>query len=164
MRRVAWVLGSIALGAGFVALGCGDDREDGTLTCTLAGCGGLSELALIDDDGNPARARGEFRSTGTEPTSQQTVPFDCAPAPPNAGCSDGVLLIDLPIAPARPVVDVRFELSEGTWSAWQTLDLEITEHTEPDFNGPGCSCTWYTATAAPIVVPAAARITGDGAP
>jgi hypothetical protein len=158
MRRVPWVLGSIALGAGFVALGCGDDREDGALTCTLKGCGGLSELALIDDDGEPARARGEFRSTDTEPTSQQTVPFDCAPARPNAGCSDGVLLIDLPIAPPRTVVDVRFELSDGTWSAWQTLDLEVTSHTEPDFNGPGCSCTWYTATAAPIVVPPEARL------
>jgi hypothetical protein len=36
--------------------------------------------------------------------------------------------------------------------------LDITTHTEPEFNGPGCPCTWYTATAEPFVVPANALL------
>jgi hypothetical protein len=59
------------------------------------------------------------------------------------------------------VVQIRFELLDGSMSAWQPLTLAWTSHTEPDFGGPGCPCTSYTVTATPVIVPANARLSGS---
>jgi hypothetical protein len=68
--------------------------------------------------------------------------------------------IVLPYLDLRPgtASEVRFEVANGAWSEWQEVVLDLTERTDPDFNGPGCPCTWYTATARAIVVPVDARL------
>jgi hypothetical protein len=153
-------LRALALGA-CLAAASGCDETPDKVTCTLGVCGGGTvEVELVDDDAQAAWARGEYRSRGASSASQPTA-FDCslsADAGRYLPCSGGTLRLDSFTAWPTAVVEVRFVLNDGTWSAWQAIDLEFTEHIEPDFNGPGCSCTWYTATAAPIVLPPEARL------
>jgi hypothetical protein len=123
------------------------------------GCGGVPlALALVDDAGDPVAARGEYRSN--TPGSVAS-PFDCSfqqgDASPNLQCPDGSLITAIYDPRPDTAVEVRFELTEGGMSDWQDAPLEVTEHTDPDFNGPGCSCTWYTGTARAITVPTEAR-------
>jgi hypothetical protein len=146
---------SLALGACAIASAC----DVGLHECASASCGGpLPEVALLDEAGNPSAARGEHRSVDAR--GEPATPFDCSP--PDAGqaslCSEGVVLLSVFGARPGTRVELRFQLRDGSWSAWRALDLEITSHTDADFNGPGCPCTGYTATAAPIVVPAEARL------
>lgn len=130
-------------------------------------------LSLVDEFGQPASARGETR---TSQAPLATQPFDCnldrgpsgradgpgwpfpADAGPGAACQDGIVKPPVFTLNPRDTVDVRFELADGSISDWQPVDIELTKHTDPDFNGPDCPCTWYDGTAAPIVVPADARL------
>lgn len=148
---------SLALGACLAAGACANDD---TLTCTLADCGGtLGDIVLVDEAGEPAAARGEYRrSNAPEPATP--TPFDCSPAAAGrpSPCDGGRLSPAVDGIQPDTSVEMRFRLHDDSWSAWQPLALDITSHTDPDFNGPGCECTWYTATAAPIVVPAEARL------
>jgi hypothetical protein len=146
---------ALALGACAIASACDAALHE----CAGALCrGDLPEVALVDEAGNASAARGEHRSVDAR--DEPATPFDCSP--PDAGqpslCSEGRLLLSVFEAYPGRRVELRFQLRDGSWSAWQALDLEITSHTDPDFNGPGCSCTWYTAKAAPIVVPPEARL------
>ncbi len=147
--------GPFAVFCGLLA-GCSDDP----LTCTLADCGGsLPSTQLVDDMGQPALARGEQR------TRQMPSPlfFDCtvtlmSPGPPGqVACENGVIFVGDNAYPGNDV-ELRFELPDGSFTEWQEVELSYTSHTDPDFNGPGCSCTWYTATATPVLVPALARL------
>jgi hypothetical protein len=145
---------AIAWGACIAASACGD----GTHECATARCGGaLPVVALVDEAGNPVAARGEQRSADY-PAAPATA-FDCEPA--DAGqptlCARGQLLLSVFEAHPGTRVELRFQLRDGSWSDWQVLALDITSHTDPEFNGPGCPCTGYTATAQPIVVPVEAR-------
>lgn len=146
---------AIALGAYVAASACNDLPHE----CASAWCSGnLPEVALVDDAGNPSAARGEHRSV--EARGEPARPFDCSP--PDAGqaslCSEGRVLLSVFEARPGTRVELRFELQDGSWSDWQVLELDITSHTDPEFNGPGCPCTWYTATAEPIAVPVEARL------
>jgi hypothetical protein len=118
------------------------------------------EIALVDEAGAPVAARGELRGLG----SQEPARFDCFDDPSaseaEVSCNDGLLYPSFvyDLTPDTRV-DLRFVLADGSWTEWQRLDLDVTSHTDPDFNGPGCACTWYEATTSPIVTPAAARTT-----
>jgi hypothetical protein len=155
MRRVA-----VMLGAWLASAACQGDR-----TCTLAECvGDPIEVALVDEAGAGVAARGELRGLD----SVEPARFDCFDDPGASEvdfpCYDGLIRpFAYNLAPDERL-ELRFQLADGSSTDWQPLDLAITSHTDPDFNGPGCSCTWYTATTTPIVVPAEARITGGGAP
>jgi hypothetical protein len=114
---------------------------------------------LVDDAGDPVAARGEYRSNmpGSVPSA-----FDCSPAgadaSPELQCPNGVILSTIYDVRSNTSLELRFELNEGGLSDWQSVPLEVTERTDTDFNGPGCPCTWYDATAQPITVPIAARL------
>jgi len=114
--------------------------------CTLVACSGSQVVALVDATGNAVAARGELLASG----SSEAVAFDCTTKT---------------LCDARMQVQVtdgdklRFELSGGDWSEWVTFDeadFEPTETTDPDFNGPGCPCTW-TDLRATLEVPAEAQ-------
>ena len=140
--------------------------SDAARTCNDMGC--ISEMPntrLVDDTGQPVLARGEQR-TSQSPTP---VSFDCTASlatPLPAGqvtCRNGLVS---PVDYAYPgnTVELRFELADGSFSEWQQVELSYESQTDPDFNGPGCPCTSYTATATPLVVPASARIATADAP
>jgi hypothetical protein len=125
-------------------------------------CAGiLSDIVLVDEAGEPASARGEYRSSNSW-SSTGPARFDCTAGPADAAsarpCVEGRVAVGSVDMQPDARAEVRFELRDGSWSEWQSLALDITSHTDPEFNGPGCPCTWYTATAAPIVVPAEARL------
>jgi hypothetical protein len=141
-------------GACVIASAC----DVGPHECASASCrGNVPEVALVDEAGNPSAARGEQRSADY-PESSATA-FACEPG--DAGqptlCPDGQLLLSVFGERPGTRVELRFQLRDGSWSDWRVLDLDITSHTDPEFNGPGCPCTWYTATAEPLVVPVEAR-------
>lgn len=145
----------LALGACAIASAC-DDRPH---ECASGACGGeLPEVALVDEAGNSVTARGEQRSADYPDTA--ALVFDCSP--PDAGqtslCSEGRVVLSVFQAHPGTRVELRFQLQDGSWSDWRVLPLDITAHTDPEFNGPGCPCTWYTAMPAPIVVPVEARL------
>ena len=151
----AWIGHGLALVASAVALGC-----DPLHPCSDTLCGGaVPEVALVDEAGDPALVRGEYRLADSSGTGAGS--FDCARRAPGAApgwpCSEGTL--SLPVDDVRPelAVELRFVLADGSWSAWQAVELEITRQTDPEFNGPDCPCSWYSATATPAVVPAEAR-------
>ena len=125
-------------------------------TCTLMDCNGApSKVALVDDSGGSVAAKGEYRSSGRNHDVSATA-FDCNDARSPAHCEDGVLLLNAP-GGHDSKDEIRFELANGEFTDWQPVALTITEHTDSDFNGPGCSCTWYTAVVEPVVVPSEAR-------
>jgi hypothetical protein len=154
MRHFGWMLG-----AWMAIAGCEDTR-----TCTLVECtGGPLEIALVDEAGAPVAARGELRGLG----SVEPARFDCLDDPRGSevevSCDDGLLPPFVYNLAPDTRVGLRFALADGSWTEWKRLDLDVSSHTDPDFNGPGCSCTWLEATTPPVVAPAAARITGGGA-
>jgi hypothetical protein len=70
--------------------------------------------------------------------------------------SDGVVRSsDITHSPDS-IAELRFGLDDGSFTQWQPLELDFQRHTDPDFNGDGCSCTWYDASAL-VIVPGAAR-------
>jgi hypothetical protein len=146
----------VAFGCSLLA-GCGEDDP----SCTARDCpSDMPTLLLVDDAGQPVAARGELRNNLTEVAQ----PFDCSLSngPPTAtnrlACNDGVLAAQNTNLQGDTRIELRFGLAGGELSEWQTVALDITSDTDPDFNGPGCPCTRYEATAAPVLVPANARI------
>lgn len=119
------------------------------------GCIGSAEVALIDAAGDRAEPSGELRDVGG--STAQT--FDCAVtsrvATDNAECANGVLFLGY-LSTGDERFEVRFKLDDGSWSLWQEVPLDVSTYTDPDFNGPGCACTWYDGTTSPIVVPESA--------
>jgi hypothetical protein len=118
--------------------GCGDDRA-----CTDADCVGTFVLVPVDDAGLPVGARGEVRNDRgitTFPVNGTYISFDAAISPDDAA-------------------EIHFELPDGSFTSWQPLQIEYERHTDPDFNGEGCSCTWYNARTQ-VVVPGDARLSG----
>ncbi|HTV20013.1 MAG TPA: hypothetical protein VMG12_15115 [Polyangiaceae bacterium] len=150
----------LALAFTLAVAGCGDDLPH---ECTSASClgGAPPAVELVDDAGNPAAPRGELRSTGPW-NALEVAAFDCS-RPPSVGgppprCdAGGVLTLSNEVRPDWRL-ELRFALLDGAWSEWRRVLLDISSHTEPEFNGPGCPCTWYSATAEAIVVPAEARL------
>jgi hypothetical protein len=117
--------------------GCGSDRE-----CTDADCVGKFVIAPVDDAGAPVAARGEARNARgitSFPVNGEYLLWDSAISPNDAA-------------------EIRFELADGSFTPWQPIPVNYERHTNPDFNGEGCSCTWYDASAR-VVVPADARLT-----
>jgi hypothetical protein len=134
-------------------LACGESGP-----CTLSLCGESAEVQLTDQDGNPVAARGQVRDIATE----FEIAFDCSSNSQrnvrSLACRDNVVLLAGIIPRPGSIVEVRFGLQDGSISEWQPLSLQLSEHTDPDFNGPGCPCTWYSATVAPVVVPGDAQL------
>jgi len=124
-----------------------------TQTCTLIGCPDQNQIDLVDADGEPTLARGEVAA----PDSRDALAFDCTI--PSSPCDDtGTLRLDSLIAPdGLSTFRVRFELADGSFTAWQEVELELEEVTDPDFNGPGCSCTWNEGRGT-LAVPADAQL------
>jgi hypothetical protein len=152
---------SLALAACLAVRGCSDDLPH---ECNAASCGGGSPpvVELVDAAGTPAAVRGELRGTGPW-NALEVGAFDCSLPPignalqqPRCG-EGGVLSLSNELRPDWRL-ELRFQLQDGSWSEWRRVLLDITTHTEPEFNGPGCPCTWYTATAEPFVVPANALL------
>lgn len=56
------------------------------------------------------------------------------------------------------VYELRFAGADGSLLSWQVVPLEVERHTDPDFNGAGCSCSWYVAKPASVIVPSEARL------
>lgn len=131
---------------------CSDD----THSCTLKACIGRDvELALVDEAGGAVAATGEYRvsSPSTEPLTAQ---FDCTDTADDARCRDGVVVLSS-ATDAAAVVELRYELEPGTYTEWERVEIQYTEQTDPDFNGPGCPCTWYDGADRSTLVPEAAR-------
>jgi hypothetical protein len=157
LRRSTSGRGALALGACLAAASCEGDEP---FECASAACGGtLGDIVFVDEAGQPAAARGEYRSS-TDSATRAPVPFDCSPA--DAGqrslCDEGRLSPSVVFTQPDTRLALRFQLHDGSWSAWQALTLHFTSHTDPDFNGPGCPCTSYSATVGSVVVPADARL------
>ncbi len=120
-------------------------------------------VSLVDDAGAPVAARGE-RRTNRESQLGVALPFDCG-LTADAGvapCRNGFLFY--PEDHLAPGIDfeVRFALADGSFTAWQPVPLELERHNDPDFNGPGCPCSWYNAAPTSVIVPAEARPPSDG--
>jgi hypothetical protein len=115
-------------------------------------------LALVDESGQGVAAKGEYRNS--QGFSQ---PFDCTLAhnvtSPFAACQGNVVQLDAVDLQPGATYEIHFEAENGEWSEWLPVPLQPTQHTDPDFNGPGCECSWYTGQAQPLVVPAAVRPT-----
>lgn len=133
--------------------------DDSDRSCTGAECGSPGTFVLLRDDaGAPVLARGERRvSRGADIGVPQ--PFDCR-STPDAGqptCSEGSLpLFEFNLSPSL-VYELRFTRADGSFTPWQAVPLELEQVTDPDFNGPGCACSWYKAEPASVIVPADAR-------
>jgi hypothetical protein len=123
--------------------------------CGEAQCSGSISLPLVTEAGEPASVRGELVLDGVPRA------FDCSPTrAPNDDtlpCPGGV--IGWPSAPPGPMhIELRYRRVDGSFTDWQASDLALETETDPDFNGPDCPCTWYTATAEPRIVPADALV------
>jgi hypothetical protein len=152
-QHFARVLGATAL----VMVHACSAEEPSPKSCNAAGCGGAPiALNLIDDRGQAAAARGTLRELAG---SSNPWTFNCAAEPPEArfplGCDNGVLTVS--VFGPNSKFEVQFELADGNQSEWQSVGLELTERTLEDFNGPGCPCTIYEGSSAPITVPATAK-------
>lgn len=144
MWTAVWVMSGALLVTGCV-----------TTKCTLAACGGSETLvSFVDGQGEPVRTQGEVRSHGSR-YEHSPVTFDCRRDSP--WCEGGVLGVSAPQG-SDGVLEVRFRSAEGGFTEWQALDLEVSEHTDPDFNGPGCSCTSYEAAPLTVLVPPEAAL------
>ena len=133
-------------------------------SCTLVQCIGVEpQLAFVDEGGVAVTASGERRTTSQpEPRT-----FTCAgqEAPDGGSCGGGLIrFADVGGSgiTRQDVLEVRFLLSDGSYSAWQPVPFEVEGHTNPDFNGPGCPCSWDDITIEPVVVPAGARLDARG--
>lgn len=123
-------------------------------SCTAAGCGGEStSVSLVNERGEPMRVQGEARIRGPRYESS-AAPFDCTQD--SFDCEGGVLSAAAPSS-TEDVLELRFRLPDGGFTEWQTFDLEVSAHTDPDFNGPDCPCTWHEAAPLSVVVPDAAQ-------
>jgi hypothetical protein len=138
---------------------CSDEHA-----CTDADCLGLAPgIPLVDESGMPVIARGEVQNLSGGGQS----PFDCTvpvpivvPGPrpiPASGCVGNVVVAGGEARSSKAASQIRFEQSDGSFTPWQPVAVDVTRHTDPDFNGPGCPCTWYSASAGDVIVPVSAR-------
>jgi len=132
----------------------------GTPSCVLLACGsGPTTVFLRDDGGAPVIARGERRARwGDDLLPVQE--FDCRPGA-NVGsepCVDGTFTMHVTYLSPDLTVELRFARPDGTFTPWQPIPLLLEPHTDPDFAGPDCPCTWYEAEPATVIVPAEARL------
>jgi hypothetical protein len=157
----------LILGASLL-VGC----DSGFRACGEAGCGGngFTLLEFVDDQNQPTGTRGEYRVTRTRGGEiQGPVPFACSAGAPGArdagpssdNCRGAQVELAGDLEPGA-VVEARFDLAQGGQTEWLALQLDFTQHTDPEFNGPGCPCSWFEAQARPFVVPAGARRLGAG--
>jgi hypothetical protein len=134
-----------------VSLACGD----GAHGCTLVQCAGNGlQVPLVDASGQGVAAKGQYY---TSAGGGSTHSFDCtgAASPKSyADCEDDRLQVGGLVQPGIEV-QIHFQDAGGAWSEWLPVPLTLNPHPDPDFNGPGCPCTWYSATAEPLIVPAA---------
>ena len=140
---------SLARSLPLLLVACGDDDR----TCTAMACGsGDFGVSLVTDGGQPASARGEYRRGRTDPVVTR---FNCDDdrAADEVACTGG--RVGLPsFAGPGLVFEMRFQRPDGSLTEWQIVNLHIESVTDPDFNGPGCPCTWYEARPDPVIVPA----------
>lgn len=134
-----------------------DEGDTESRSCNPISCGGRPlEIRLSGNDADATRPSGEVRTR--EPAERK--PFHCGSSTnvsTDPHCASGVLhLGPFGIGPETNI-EVRFDMADGTFSDWQDVPLNITEHTLEDLGGPGCDCTYYTGTASPITIPAGAR-------
>jgi hypothetical protein len=120
-------------------------------------------LAFVDESGVPVTASGERRTTSyPEPRA-----FTCAGQEAlDGGSCGGGLVRFAPVGgngiTRQDVLELRFLLSNGSFSEWQPVPFDAEGHTDPDFNGPGCPCSWDDITFDPLLVPAGARLDAQG--
>jgi hypothetical protein len=137
------------------SLACGD-AEGGERSCADVACGGsYPPVALVDENGLPVVARGEVQNRDLP---EQPFPFDCTVSSPSSGCQGNAVVTGTWGVSPGYVAQIRFEQSDGSFTAWQPVRFHVTSRTDPDFNGPGCLCTRYTATAEDVIVPVSARL------
>jgi hypothetical protein len=128
----------------------------------LEGCGGISSLSFAVEDNSSVAPRGQLRHSNPD---WGTGDFDCRDSEMQStyvSCTNGVLTLGMPLW-SGDALDIRFELQDGSMSDWQQVPLSFTAHTIEDFNGPGCPCTYYTASAPQIAVPAGALLAAQDA-
>jgi hypothetical protein len=124
-------------------------------SCTDMAClGPATKLQFVDEDGQPVEAKGELRD------ADGTHAFDCADPPRDSWfevtCSGGTLSKRAPDS-EHTTNEVRFVKDDGTLSDWQPVALSVTRHTDEDFNGDGCPCSWFEGKTKPLLVLADAR-------
>jgi hypothetical protein len=110
-------------------------------------------VALVDEQGAAARARGEVRDSG-----HQTLPFDCGSAPEadfnDIDCVNGVLQLN-PLYNANATIDVVFKLGDGSWGEPYRVQLKVEKQVVHEGD---CEQTVYQGTTEPVIVPAEARL------
>jgi hypothetical protein len=137
------------------SLACSDEHSCADVACL----GTPASIVLVDEGGAPVAARGEVQDL----QGPSTLPFDCTLSSPNSSCHNNLVVLGGGTRSSYRL-QIRFEQGDGSFTPWQRVDVEVTGHTDPDFDGPGCSCTWYDATAANATVPATARLPVGVAP
>lgn len=144
------VVACLAVGA---LLACSDDER----VCADVECFGLPvQVPLVDEDELPLAARGELRNPTTP---QESFPFDCTAPWPDSKCQSNFVVTGNYVYSPEYAVEIRFVQSDDSFSSWQSVNLDFSRETNPDFNGLGCSCSYYSATAASVIVPVTARRT-----
>lgn len=126
--------------------------------CSAMGCvGSRVQVDLVDEQGMPVQARGEFRDSG-----DVVLPFDCHvdpdASPSDLNCVDGTVHLDAFFPRRGMFLDVRWKLESGDYSEWQAVPLAIAERVIKDFNGPDCDCTVHEVSTAPVEVPIDAQL------
>jgi hypothetical protein len=92
-------------------------------------------------------ARGQLRVDGVETS------FACESSTGAGQCSNSELRVAMTVRDDVEF-DVRFELPDGTFTAWQSFSIDVTRG---EYSSATC-CQDYTATPVRVVVPEAARI------
>jgi hypothetical protein len=136
---------------------CSDD-EVSSKTCPLSGCGNSPiEVSFVGGSGAAVAASGSIRHVQS-PSNAWT--FNCDGEQPqaqaSAACDGNVVRVNPFDLKPGDALEVRFDLPDGSQSDWQTVLVEVSQETLPDFGGPGCpSCTYFKGTTAPVTVPPA---------
>jgi hypothetical protein len=117
----------------------------------------------VDESGAAVTASGERRTT-SHPEPRE---FTCTGEQARDGsrCGEGVLrfaLVGSGSIARQDVLELRFLLSDDSFSEWQPVPFDVEGHSDPDFNGPDCPCSWYVITFDPLLVPAGARLDAQG--
>ena len=135
-------------------LACEQDAEHSCAAVLCAGNG--VDVPVVDEAGDSVAVKGEWRASGQVASPE---PFDCTisqPLAPVPDCDGNVLHLGA-ILQGNTSLELHFKDPSGAWSEWLPVAMTLEAHTDPDFNGPGCPCTWYSASAEPLIVPAASR-------
>ena len=151
VARVAQMAALMAFSA------CSDD-EVSPKTCPGLGCGNSAiEITFVDGKGAAVAASGSIRHARI-PSNAWT--FKCDGEQPqaqtSAACDGNVIRVSPFDLKPDDTLEVRFDLPNGSQSDWQTVPVDVSQATLPDFGGPGCpACTYFKGTTAPVTVPPA---------